>query len=128
MKTSTFLAAFFMLASLTGLAVAQEQKILFCSDSISYNNKFGQLECQAMCKKYSDSQCLKKELNQGWVIGSTSPKEVNENPPEWGKCACVGTQYVLTKAPPKPAENAPDPAATQRVTLLEKEIELLKNL
>jgi len=126
MKITIVFSALLTLASLTGLVHAQEQKILFCADSIKYNEKFGQQYCQLTCEKYTRSACLQKELSDGWVIGSTSPKEVNENQPESGICACVGTQYVLTKPPPKSAEKVPSSATTNRVSLLEKEIQLLK--
>lgn len=117
--------------TLGGLAYGAEQKILFCSDSISYNNKFGQDSCSAMCLKYTgDRNCPVQRLTtEGWAITSTSPKSVPEGNPDWGRCECVGTQYILTK-PDKilaaPASPPPPSAPAPELALANKEIELLK--
>ena len=126
MKIKKIFAIFLSAISLTSLVDAQEQKVLFCAHSISYDNKFGAEQCKNICDKYSESTCLQSELEKGWVIGSTSPKEVNEYEPKWGKCACVGTQYVLSKQPPKQTEKLLDQNISKQINLLEKEIELLK--
>lgn len=125
MKKCIPIAALLALASLSGLAQAQEQQILFCSESISYNtvDQMDAEYCGLVCRVETNTKptCLKDQTDAGWQIVTASPKEIRPNKiPGKGRCLCVGNQYVLKRELSKPA------VSTEKVSLLEKEIELLK--
>jgi hypothetical protein len=124
----TFLACTF---SYLGSAYAQEQKTLFCAESISYvRGKYKLMDadtCKSFCSPYSESSCLTNESNAGWnIVSSSATSKTAYGDDSGASCSCVGTQYALRKEAPKPAVVEPDPAVKNKISLLEKEIELLK--
>ena len=131
MKKAIFLGTFLALSASMGLTQAQEQKVLFCSESISYNKAgpVGHLNgdlCLSVCSAEVNTKndCLSSETDAGWQVVATSPKEVPQNI-GGGKCSCVGIQYVVKKEN-KPAASAQMQRESEQIALLKKEIELLK--
>lgn len=72
----------------------KKQEVIFDVESISYKekNSFYIPKIQNECGEISKS--LKKYLNDGWRVVTSSPKErmVVDN-----KGTCVGTEYILEK-------------------------------
>jgi len=124
-------AVLLVLTLLTGLVQAQEQKVIFCAESISY--RAGRLQmmtadrCLGLCAEHSQTGCLENMTKAGWQITSTSPKTVPEwNTQDGASCSCIGIQYALKMDASKPVVTEPLSVASTQMALLEKEIELLK--
>lgn len=109
------------------VAIAAPQQVVFCADSISYSRSTSETVCKVSCQQYSDSRCPQKELDLGWQITSSSPREV----PQYGGCSCVGTQYVLTLPDSKPSVPSTPTNSTPPIDepmLARREAELLNKV
>lgn len=133
------ISAVIALLSLAQIAQAQEQKILFCAESISFRiGRFKLMDadtCKRMCEPYSGSNCLSNETMNGWKVSSITSKEATAyGGQDGGSCSCVGTQYALRKEPQKeqlipPASDNSSKRAEQSLWQdLEKEIDIFKQI
>ncbi len=68
----------FLIVSLcpNGFAGNNEQKILFCADSIRCGSKTRESHCKEKCQKYSCD--LNALLSDGWRVTTTAAKEIME--------------------------------------------------
>lgn len=86
-----FIALFSLLFTAEGLvAQAQEQKVIFCPDSVRGNPPLGNATSCALvngCKR--DEECSLLNGNR-WSIVSSTQREIPS-----GTCICIGSQYVI---------------------------------
>ena len=124
-------------AAQSHIASAQ-QKVVFCVEGIKYtysqpngpgflnvNEAVAKSECTQACEPLTKENCPQGQLEKGWKISSSYPKEQPANV-KWAaeSCLCVGTQYILEAS--KTAQSRAAVSDTRDIELLSKEIALLK--
>jgi hypothetical protein len=118
-KTSLCLASISAILLLTApLLHADEQRIIFNSESIQHESGTGAEMCQEKCRRKSGPD-VKSFLSMGWKIVSSSPKEVVGevyrylpcNTCEPHGCICIGTEYILQRDDQAPGAETPNKGA-----------------
>jgi hypothetical protein len=104
---------------------AEDQKTVFCAESISYTRTQHPQKCQEACSAYTASTCLEDETNDGWQTISAFPYTLNNDINNFWKCSCIGTKYIMRKAILPPTQQSAS-TSPEKFALLEKEVELLK--
>lgn len=124
MKSAAFCLACIssMLLFSTPPGYAVEKKSVFNTESMKYESGTGVERCRDKCGRRSGPD-VKSLLAEGWIIESSSPREViaekywhvpcNTCLPHG--CVCIGTEYVLRKDGPAPKDEAKGTVSHARV-------------